>query len=82
MTDDQLTIIRFIESEYDIDNIINQNIGVLSESELLEETQVLIDKMIEEIGLTLKMTKSEAAALYNEYTEIMMNVTTMLLMRD
>jgi len=82
INDAQVTVIRFIEEEYNIDNIIAAKIDVLTADELNSIIEPLIAEMMVEIASTLGISKNEAILIYDEYTGLMVKVSTMLLISE
>lgn len=82
MTELELQTIKFIEQEYDIDKLICNKIDALSNEELEFFIRPKISNLIQEISKMLSISNNEALLLYNEYTEMMVKVSTMFLMKD
>ena len=77
-----INIIRFIEEEYAIDVYIASKVDIVSNTELLKLIEPKIVAMNNEIAKTLNIDINEAILLYNEYTDIMVKVSTMLVIKD
>ena len=82
MTDNALNTIKFIEEEYDINSIIANKVRILSPQQTQDEVSELIEEMSQEIANTLDVSMNEAILLYDEYTNMVLQVSTMLMLSE
>lgn len=82
ITQSELEVIRFIEGEFKINEIIEKNIEVMSISELNLITEPIFVDMVKTIGQTLNISMEEAVLLYNKYTDVMSMVAQLIMLTE
>lgn len=82
ITQSELEVIRFIEGEFKINEIIEKNIDVMSISELNLITEPIFVDMVKTIGQTLNISMEEAVLLYNKYTDVMSMVAQLIMLTE
>lgn len=82
LNQNQLEVVRFIEDEHRINEIVEELIDIKTMEEIQQITEPMFREIAYDIAETLQVSKEEGVIIYNNYISMMEKVAQLLLMRE
>lgn len=81
LTQNQLEVVRFIEEEHRINEIVEELIDIKTMEEIQQITEPMFKEIACDIAETLRITKEEGVIIYSNYISMMEKVAQLLMMK-